>query len=691
MAAEEYLPPVVTKLKADLSDFMAGIAQARAAMKEFAQGTKADMEQASKAAGAQAGMVMVREIKTVIHKETDDVGEGIGDLLNPGGGKPAEQAGKKMAGSFLDGVKSMMMPGLIGIVILALPFLSTAVAGAIQLGLGLGFIGLGAFMLRQEPALIAAANRFKERVASVFRTASAPMLGPFIIALDKIGLAFERIAPMISRGFAALAPAIVPLAEGIGLMLENMAPGFTEMIVKAGPIIMAFAATLPGIGTGLGEFFMMIADHAPEIAMFIEDMGRIVPAVLRGISGVMGFFIMLYGWISKLATIMRDAGWETPLHGLVTSGKALWEWISSVGPKVGKFFVDLGTDIGNFFSGLGTTIATWAGNVVDNVGDFLTGVGDGLAKVPGIVGGAIAAVPGILKTAAITAFEAFFFWTAFGVTKVVVFLNGLPERIRGIMARSVIILNELAEKIGGLFAKAWLWVTQTTRAGVDSVVTTAEELPHKVGAFFGRLYADAVTWIGNMRVQVVTITGGLIKDVTGFFSQLPGKVGDWLVHTKNRAVEIFKDASKWLYEAGKDLLKGLINGINDMVGWAVGKVMGVGDKIKEGIKKALGIKSPSTVFAEIGRMTMLGFAQGVTGEQSGIRAILGALAPPSLAMAGSVGLARSAASGGFGGGGTEDNRPWLIQLLAPNGEVLLEQLIPAAQRRKTRSGQTGLS
>jgi hypothetical protein len=67
-----------------------------------------------------------------------------------------------------------------------------------------------------------------------------------------------------------------------------------------------------------------------------------------------------------------------------------------------------------------------------------------------------------------------------------------------------------------------------------------------------------------------------------------------------------------LKEAGKDLVRGLWEGIQSMGGWLVGKLIGfVKDKIPGPIRKALGIESPSKVTAAIGRQTAAGLAVGI--------------------------------------------------------------------------------
>lgn len=110
-----------------------------------------------------------------------------------------------------------------------------------------------------------------------------------------------------------------------------------------------------------------------------------------------------------------------------------------------------------------------------------------------------------------------------------------------------------------------------------------------------------------------------------------------------------------LFNIGKDVVKGLWNGIQDMGGWLKDKIIGfVKDKIPGPIKKALGIASPSRVAAALGRQVPAGLAQGIDATSDMVakaasnmadKAIVGMTNPlydPSVAF--------GAASGIYGGG-----------------------------------------
>lgn len=67
-----------------------------------------------------------------------------------------------------------------------------------------------------------------------------------------------------------------------------------------------------------------------------------------------------------------------------------------------------------------------------------------------------------------------------------------------------------------------------------------------------------------------------------------------------------------LKSIGSDIVRGLWNGIQEMGGWLKDRIVSfVKDKIPGPVKKALGINSPSKVFAEFGRNIDQGLAQGI--------------------------------------------------------------------------------
>jgi len=155
------------------------------------------------------------------------------------------------------------------------------------------------------------------------------------------------------------------------------------------------------------------------------------------------------------------------------------------------------------------------------------------------------------------------------------------------------------------------------------------------------------------------IVGGAIKivsDIIGTFIDL--LTGNWgklwddvkkLVSDAFEAVKgIFRDfgsgALNLLEQAGRDIVQGLVNGIGSMVANAENAAANLASNVYHSALHALGVRSPSTLFHEIGMNLGRGLANGIDASAG-----LAASAAGRLAAASIPAVAFNAAGGSFGG------------------------------------------
>lgn len=104
------------------------------------------------------------------------------------------------------------------------------------------------------------------------------------------------------------------------------------------------------------------------------------------------------------------------------------------------------------------------------------------------------------------------------------------------------------------------------------------------------------------------IIAGLKKGITDAISSV--------AETAKKILSAIKSAfdNFSLFDIGKNLIQGLIDGVNNMIETAKNAVANVGNAVIDKVKNVLGIHSPSTVFAEIGGYIDQGLANGITGS-----------------------------------------------------------------------------
>lgn len=98
-----------------------------------------------------------------------------------------------------------------------------------------------------------------------------------------------------------------------------------------------------------------------------------------------------------------------------------------------------------------------------------------------------------------------------------------------------------------------------------------------------------------------------ISGVVAFMGEVPGKI-----------LAALGDLGSFLFSAGEDLVRGLINGIKNMASAAYDAAKNVVKGAVNAAKDFLGIGSPSKVFMTIGEQTMQGYVMGLDAGQSAV-------------------------------------------------------------------------
>lgn len=149
------------------------------------------------------------------------------------------------------------------------------------------------------------------------------------------------------------------------------------------------------------------------------------------------------------------------------------------------------------------------------------------------------------------------------------------------------------------------WIYENLIGPVVNVVREIKAKFEEARAFIGQLWDRIVNIVSTAARNVYTQVVGRFNEVTSFIGSLPGRIMGALGNLGNL-----------LWQAGRDLLQGLINGIQSAVTGVINAVVGVGKKVINGIKGALGIGSPSRFTREDGGFLMAGLRLGIEAAAS---------------------------------------------------------------------------
>lgn len=288
----------------------------------------------------------------------------------------------------------------------------------------------------------------------------------------------------------------------------------------------------------------------------------VLAAVIKmAAAAVLGFGI-------TLANIIR---WMNEfVHWLIDA----WNWIKRVGAAIGGFFSSVGSAIASAF----TAVVNWISNAWNTVTNFFS-------ALPGRIMATLSALPGLLRTAAVNAFDQFFYAVGFGIGRVIKFFMDLPGQV------------------WAQLQTLWNGAVSIVSSGVNAVVNFFSTLPSRASAFVSSMRTRVVQLAGDARTAFVARVKQLVDDAVTTVRSLPG-----------RAVDAVKSLVGRFFDVGQDIIQGMINGIGSMVSSLVNAAKRAASRAWEGAKDALGIGSPSKEFAKLGKWSMQGFNEGFKDE-----------------------------------------------------------------------------
>lgn len=394
--------------------------------------------------------------------------------------------------------------------------------------------------------------------------------------LPQLIQAAQKIATTILDGIGDLCPAISPVTDALGFLVENMDKVLAVVVPLAAAFVawkMAMAiATLIGIVTSATSG-LTIAQTLLNAVMLLNPFALIAALI----AGLVAAFIYLWNTnegfreaIMNIWNAIKDF-FTVTIPEIVTN---IIDWFKSLPENVKAAFDSFITKAQEFITGLWENLVNGVQNCVDNVKQFFD-------NLPHLIGYAL----GLLIKKIIEFGTNFWTWVTVD----------LPQIIAG-------IVNWFAELPG----RIWDWLLQTA----TKVYLWGEDIKQKA--------KDAIT--------------GFIENAITTITELPGKIWEWLLKTAVKVLEwkedltqkgkdaisslvekvtdTIKDLPEKIKEVGVNVAMGFYNGIKEKIDWIKEKVGGFFTGIADGVKDALGIHSPSRVFAEIGKFSAAGFDTG---------------------------------------------------------------------------------
>lgn len=439
---------------------------------------------------------------------------------------------------------------------------------------------------------------------------------------------------------------------------------------------------LPILVEKVGEFVAAFIEKLPDIIDKVQTVANTIQGLMPLIAAVAGAFAAWKGIkaVSDIAKTIGDAGKKIKTFGsLVSKGSGLLDglaYAASSGTGVIASMAEAFTLAGGGLSGLSAALGVIGGpitlvvvaigalvaafvylwNTSDGFREFWINLWDGIKETTGQV------IDGIVNFFTVTIPEAFqsFVDAAQNLADQVVqfFTVTIPEGINTLVTNIQTFFGStipywIGYAVGFILGKLIEWgaslvqfVTQDIPQFISGVVEWFTQLPGMVWTWLLETINKTAEWVSQMIQKAVQAGQEFITNVVTFIQQLPGTVWSFLSNTISNAASFVGSFANQAIQAGRQFFNGIVNtvrqipgqmisigsdivnGIRSGISGAWGALTGwLGNMARgliDGVKSALGIGSPSRLFADrIGKWIPAGITLGVEKAMPKAKAFMG--------------------------------------------------------------------
>ncbi|TNU61791.1 hypothetical protein FH505_18200 [Bacillus velezensis] len=475
---------------------------------------------------------------------------------------------------------------------------------------------------------------------------TAMKISAFVSALKRgivqMGLWIKNMTVMAAQSIASAARTatawtamkitsfITMLTNGIkqmGLFIAKMTVLAAQSIAQATRMAAAWTAAQ------ISNFISLLVAGGKQMVLFGRQLVVLAAQAAAQAARMAASWVIAMGpigWITAAVVglvALIIANWDTVKSATIAVWGAISSWLSTVWTGIKTIGTSTWNGLKSFFSNVWNGIKKTATSVWNGIKNTITSIWSGL------------------KSAAVTAFT---YMRAQIVNRIIATRDKMISIWNAIKSKVSSIWNALKSAAVTAFTYMRAQIVNRIIATRDKMVSLWNAIKSKVTSVWNALKSAAVTAFNYMRAQIVnrivatrdrvislwntvkskvmSIWNGIKGAASTAFSYMKAQIVNRIQATKERIVSIWNGVMKFfrginLKSIGRNIIQGLINGISGMAGALASKVKSMANAIPNGMKKLLGIHSPSRVMRDqVGYHVGTGMAAGIDKSQGKVKA-----------------------------------------------------------------------
>lgn len=399
----------------------------------------------------------------------------------------------------------------------------------------------------------------------------------FLAGLGNPTADMSRLTNNLAQSFGAMIDNIVPIIENITKALPSV---MDSLIKSAGSMLPTLLSTFTAlVKTVLSNLGVLIKEYAPPLLFTLIDSGKMVIDTV--ISLITEYAPTLLSKGEELLTNL-SIGISNNLPMVLDKGLTIISNFADTVSRNAPILISKGIEfIRSLVQGLMSALPTLIERVPEIISKFANVINDnaptiimgGFGIILDIIKGIIQAIPTLIANIPSIISAVVDTWSAFN------WLN---------LGKTVITA------IGKGFT-AMIGFAQTSIGSVkNGIITTIQNLPQILMDLGKSAIHNLALTIDGLKSSVINSALRVMRGIESTFLRLPSK----------------------MLSIGKELVKGLWNGISNSAGWLLDSIWSFADNIISSVKEAFDINSPSRVMMGLGGFIAEGLGVGIAEDET---------------------------------------------------------------------------
>ncbi|MEC3772187.1 phage tail protein [Bacillus velezensis] len=475
---------------------------------------------------------------------------------------------------------------------------------------------------------------------------TAMKISAFVSALKRgivqMGLWIKNMTVMAAQSIASAARTatawtamkitsfITMLTNGIkqmGLFIAKMTVLAAQSIAQATRMAAAWTAAQ------ISNFISLLVAGGKQMVLFGRQLVVLAAQAAAQAARMAASWVIAMGpigWITAAViglVALIIANWDTVKSATIAAWGAISSWLSTVWNGIVSVAKTIWNGLKTFFSSVWNGMKTAFTTVWKGIKSFATSTWKGIVSVGKSVWNGLKTFFSSVWNGMKTAFTSI--WNGIKTIATSIW-KGVVSVGKSIWNGLKTFFTSWLNTQKKIFSTVWNAIKTVVTTVWKAVSSTAKSIWNGLKSFFsGMLNGTKSVFTSVWNAVKGFVTGlwkGLVSTAKSLFNSMKNAISGIMKSAKSTITSIWNGVMKFfrginLWQIGKNIIQGLINGISGMAGALASKVKSMANAIPNGMKKLLGIHSPSRVMRDkVGYHVGTGMAAGIDKSQGKVKA-----------------------------------------------------------------------